>query len=126
MTSTHETPDRTAIEAFTVNSMKLYQFSVSVDDKLRGFIIQLVVWGLLYLESTKPGESQERFESKLQAALFLRHILVDTPVKDDRVLHLVATRVHLGCGLGTIAFEHYRNCKVKEMLHDNLDRKSVV
>ncbi|KAF1950681.1 hypothetical protein CC80DRAFT_509460 [Byssothecium circinans] len=118
--STLKTSERGAVEAFVTNSLSLYQVSASMDDKLRGFIIQLVVWGFLYLEKALATEQQDLTHLQWQAALFLRHVLADKAFKDARDLHLIATRLHLECGLGTIAFEHYQHCKVKEMLQDTL------
>ncbi|KAF2645691.1 hypothetical protein P280DRAFT_545626 [Massarina eburnea CBS 473.64] len=114
--STLENPDYSTIAAFVVKALRLYQIAMSFKDDARSDIAQLVIMGFLRLETV----TQDDEYCALRAALFVRHMLSKPDFRDSRVLNLIATRLHLRLGLGTVAFQHWTHCKVKEMLHDTL------
>jgi N-terminal acetyltransferase B complex non-catalytic subunit len=114
--------------------MKLYRMAMHLMDEACWNIAVLVVVGLLRLDMLdlfeKPDKWAPWVESglqnfngtrfNLQAALFTRHALSNPASRDVRQLSIISTRLHLSLGLGSIAFEHYSYCRVKEMLHDTV------
>jgi hypothetical protein len=82
----------------------------------------LVVYTLLNLHANYvaqiKGYPNERL--LLQAAMFARHLVEKDRDKENRTFALLATRLHLNLGLGTVAFRLYRHVKSKEMLTDTL------
>jgi hypothetical protein len=56
----------------------------------------------------------------LQATMLARHIAEKDKDKENRKFFLLAARLHLNLGLGTVAFRLYTHVKCKEMLLDTL------
>ncbi|KAL6706881.1 hypothetical protein ACN47E_005024 [Coniothyrium glycines] len=56
----------------------------------------------------------------IQAAMLARHLIAQDKNKENRTLALLAARIHLNLGLGTIAFQLWQYAKCKEMLLDTL------
>jgi hypothetical protein len=56
----------------------------------------------------------------LQATMLARHLVEKDKDKQQRTFALLAARLHLNLGLGTVAFRLYRHTKCKEMLLDTL------
>lgn len=54
----------------------------------------------------------------LQATMLARHLVEKDKEKQNRTFALLAARLHLNIGLGTIAFRLFRHTKCKEMLVD--------
>jgi hypothetical protein len=71
-------------------------------------------------EPIEPLERRANIRILLQAAMFARHLVENDKEKQNRTFALLATRLHLSLGLGTIAFRLYRHVKCKEMLVDTL------
>ncbi|KAH7401816.1 tRNA synthetases class I (M)-domain-containing protein [Phaeosphaeria sp. MPI-PUGE-AT-0046c] len=56
----------------------------------------------------------------LQATMLARHLVEKDKDKQNRTFALLAARLHLNLGLGTVAFRLFRHTKCKEMLVDTL------
>jgi hypothetical protein len=56
----------------------------------------------------------------LQATMLARHLVEKDKEKQNRTFSLLAARLHLNLGLGTVAFRLYGHTKCKEMLLDTL------
>jgi hypothetical protein len=56
----------------------------------------------------------------LQATMLARHITEKDKGKENRKFFLLAARLHLNLGLGTVAFRLYTHVKCKEMMLDTL------
>jgi hypothetical protein len=88
----------------------------------------LVVYMLLRLhyervcgcDHLNPLETELNSRLLLQATMFARHLVEMDKDKENRTFALLAARLHLNLGLGTIAFRLYRHTKCKEMLLDTL------
>jgi hypothetical protein len=71
-------------------------------------------------EGINPFERCKNSRLLLQATMLARHIVEKDKDKQNRTLSLLAARLHLNLGLGTIAFRLYDHTKCKEMLLDTL------
>jgi hypothetical protein len=88
----------------------------------------LVIYMLLRLhykmvnisDHTHPWETFMNARILLQATMFARHLVEMDKDKENRTFALLAARLHLNLGLGTVAFRLYRHTKCKEMLLDTL------
>ncbi|KAH7077321.1 N-acetyltransferase B complex non catalytic subunit-domain-containing protein [Paraphoma chrysanthemicola] len=114
---------RTSIEALFRDSVKLSWVWPDCSDL--GF---LTVYALTQLHdrffcTNGSGDSLDSTESSrllLQAAMYVRHLVEKDKDKQNRTLWLLAARLHLNLGLGSIAFRLYTHTKCKEMLLDTL------
>ncbi|KAF2740443.1 hypothetical protein EJ04DRAFT_572274 [Polyplosphaeria fusca] len=128
-------PDLTTepIESFVCNAIRLSEIAIKAGDEIAFDIGSMAVAALLLLHDTQvenelvakaTNERQGNHHYLLQAGLLLHHLVKVSAgknhEKDQRATLLLSTRIHLYLGLGTIAYEHYRQVKVKEMLHDTL------
>lgn len=105
--------DTAKLEGFVVSALKLYKIAASQSDGVAVTIALLAIMSLALLADKNKDNSRYA----LQAAMFARHVLADPLYKDARPLALISTRLHLLCGLGTVAFQQYSLAKIKEMLH---------
>jgi hypothetical protein len=88
----------------------------------------LVIYTLLVMhfnltcreELASPLERKSNSRILLQVAMFARHLVENDKDKQNRTFALIATRLHLNLGLGTVAFRLYSHVKCKEMLVDTL------
>ena len=88
----------------------------------------LVTYALLNLhqihvraeEKTSEPEDHMNARILLQAAMFARHQVEVDKDKQNRTFSLLAARLHLNLGFGTVAFKLYAHAKCKEMLLDTL------
>jgi hypothetical protein len=88
----------------------------------------LVIYILLQLHRKHLCRDEERNSPEtvansrvlLQATMLARHLVETDKSKSNRKFALLAARLHLNLGLGTIAFRLYGRAKCKEMLQDTL------
>jgi hypothetical protein len=88
----------------------------------------LVTYALLNLhqihvraeEKTSEPEDHMNARILLQATMFARHQVEVDKDKQNRTFSLLAARLHLNLGFGTVAFKLYAHAKCKEMLLDTL------
>jgi hypothetical protein len=88
----------------------------------------LVIYSLLQFhhrfvcddEGLNPLEIRLNSRVLLQATMFARHMTEKDKDKQNRTFFLLAARLHLNLGLGTVAFRLYTHTKCKEMLLDTL------
>jgi hypothetical protein len=71
-------------------------------------------------EASNPLESQFNSRLLLQVTMLARHQVEKDKDKQNRTFSLLAARLHLNLGLGTVAFRLYSHTKCKEMLLDTL------
>ncbi|KAF2832109.1 hypothetical protein CC86DRAFT_312914 [Ophiobolus disseminans] len=71
-------------------------------------------------EQKNPLEMTSNSRILLQATMYARHLVEKDKEKQNRTFALLAARLHLNLGLGTIAFRLFRHTKCKEMLMDTL------
>lgn len=118
-----ESPDRAPLEALFNNSTMLLQMWPENAE-----LGSVAIYTLLNIhhrfvckdESKNPLEVTENSRILLQATMLARHLVEKDDKKNNRTLALLAARLHLNLGLGTIAFRFYNHVKCKEMLLDTL------
>ncbi|KAF2877832.1 N-acetyltransferase B complex non catalytic subunit-domain-containing protein [Massariosphaeria phaeospora] len=124
-------PKAEAIEAFVTHALRLYKLGVDMQGDSHHDAGYLAIMGLLTLhhrivhssndaERKSPWEFDYNSRILLQATVLAHHLTKSDSGKQNRTLLLLATRLHLNLGLGTIAFQNWNQARVKEMLLDSL------
>ncbi|KAF2710504.1 hypothetical protein K504DRAFT_490616 [Pleomassaria siparia CBS 279.74] len=117
------------VEEFVGNAVRLYSLGMRIDDDSCYDAGILAVMALLTLHENIDEEwdsvdlgtrSIGNSRILLQAGFLLQHMTASKKGSQNRTLLLLSTRVHLQLGLATIAYAHYSQVHVKEILHDTL------
>lgn len=112
-----DTASTEVVEEFVAKALRFHHSSPSSENDVRLDAALLAIVGLIRLYKNASENSISRL---IQATLFVRHLMEDEDFRNFRALTVVSARLHLNLGLGTIAFQHYRHAKVKEMLQDTV------
>ena len=118
-----EQPSYSALEAFITKALYFCILSPEVSDG--GFLAIYALLRLHYLTiwhddrtASFPPTTNSRI--LLQATMLARHLVACDTSEENRVLALLAARLHLNLGLGKCAFQLYSHTRCKEMLLDTL------
>ena len=122
-------PDESVVEQFASKSIRLYTIGsrLKLEEAYEAGCLAISSLGLLHhlqVRSEFPSSQQvSRGESPnerllTQAGFLAQHLASTESGKQNRPLLLLAIRVLLFAGLGSLAFQLYPLVKVKEMLHE--------
>ncbi|KAF2176685.1 hypothetical protein K469DRAFT_722076 [Zopfia rhizophila CBS 207.26] len=125
-------PKSDVVKAFVRNAIRLYYVGTQIRNECYRDAGTLAIMGLLVLhhifidkrrlpvDRTLTDDLTRNSRIMLQAGFLARHLTAGEGGKQNRSLILLSTRIHLGLGLGTLAFDLYRHARVKEILNDTI------
>ncbi|KAF3038778.1 methionyl-tRNA synthetase [Didymella heteroderae] len=113
-------PSTETLESLVERTSKISQMLPKDQDAT--MLIAYCLTKLQHLDAESAHASSQNSRLLLQAAMLTRAAVERDTEKHNRPLALLATRLHLNLGLGTVAFQVWKTVKpsIKEMLVDTL------